>query len=195
MARLAGRSTDLWRIGSRAGALLLAIIAVLALTSTESRADDLPVSADSEDDDNFGPLITIEAIEITGNEATSSAVILDALPIAAGEVLRADSIKLEQARYRILALGFFRSVELRLARGLERGQVVEHLPILASGGRVARNERIETQAAASTSCATRASRAPMNRWTAASSCSGSPSTAGSSTTMPSTTTAPAMVAE
>lgn len=124
MARLAGWSTDLWRVGSSTGALMLGVVAMLSLATTESRADDRQNSAEIEADDDFGPLITIEEIEISGNAATSSAVILDALPITAGEVLRADSVKLEQARYRILALGFFRSVELRLAKGRERGQVV-----------------------------------------------------------------------
>ena len=72
----------------------------------------------------FGPLIYIEAVEVTGNSATDSAVIQNALPIKVGDTLRAGSPKLEAARYRILALGFFRKVELSLAKGEERGHVV-----------------------------------------------------------------------
>ncbi len=74
--------------------------------------------------DDFGPLIHIESVEVTGNSSTDSAVIVGALPIKVGDRLRAGSEKLEAARYRILSLGFFRKVKLSLAKGSERGRVV-----------------------------------------------------------------------
>lgn len=76
------------------------------------------------DDPNFGPLIHIEAVEISGNSSTASEVIRKALPIREGDSLRAGSAKLEAARYRVLALGFFRKVKLSLAKGSERGRVI-----------------------------------------------------------------------
>lgn len=86
-----------------------------------------PVAADSDasiEQEAFGPLITIELIEITGNSSTSAEVIKSALPISEGDQLRAGDAKLLAARYRVLALGFFRSVQLSLAKGSKRGQVV-----------------------------------------------------------------------
>ncbi len=80
--------------------------------------------AQSQEASDFGPLIYIEAVEVTGNSATASGVIRAALPIAVGDTMRAGSSQLEAARYRVLALGFFRKVSLSLARGTERGHVV-----------------------------------------------------------------------
>ncbi len=115
----------------RAG-LVLALVLTLVLTlgtrawaqerEDESAAESAADEAGEELD--FGPRITIELIEISGNESTADAVILDALPLKAGEELRADSPKLKMARYRVLALGFFRSVKLSFAKGSERGRVV-----------------------------------------------------------------------
>tara|TARA_R110002096_G_scaffold408075_1_gene606928 strand:+ start:20795 stop:22267 length:1473 start_codon:yes stop_codon:yes gene_type:complete len=75
-------------------------------------------------DTDFGPLIHVEAIEVSGNSSTDAEVIRKALPIKAGDSLRTGSAKLEAARYRVLSLGFFRKVELSLAKGSERGQVI-----------------------------------------------------------------------
>jgi outer membrane protein assembly factor BamA len=93
----------------------------LLLASLPAAAEDPNPGAPAED---FGPLITIEQIEISGNSSTDAEVIKAALPIRAGDQMRAGDAKLVAARYRVLALGFFRKVELSLAKGSERGKVI-----------------------------------------------------------------------
>ena len=73
---------------------------------------------------DFGPVLTIEAIEIHGNRVTADRVIRAALPIAVGDVVRAGDPRLATARFKLLALGFFRDVHLELRRGAEFGRVV-----------------------------------------------------------------------
>jgi outer membrane protein assembly factor BamA len=104
----------------------LGSIAIALCAGERAQATPVPSSAASaaSDDSNFGPLIHIEAVEVSGNSSTDSAVIRNALPIKAGDSLRTGSAKLEAARYRVLALGFFRKEKLSLAKGSERGQVI-----------------------------------------------------------------------
>ncbi len=97
-----------------------AILSILWIAGLRSVA----IAESPDQASGFGPLIHIEAVEVTGNSATASSVIRAALPIAAGDTMRAGSSRLEAARYRVLALGFFRKVSLSLARGTERGHVV-----------------------------------------------------------------------
>lgn len=82
---------------------------------------------------NFGPLITIESLEVKGNSSTADDVIKSALPIHVGDALRAGSPRLVAARYRILALGYFRSVELYFAKGSKRGNVVLVIEVVERG--------------------------------------------------------------
>jgi hypothetical protein len=81
----------------------------------------------------FGPVIVIERIEIDGNSSTADHLILRALPIRAGEALRAGSPRLAAARYKVLALGFFRDVELSFAKGSRRGYVVLVVTVVERG--------------------------------------------------------------
>ncbi len=118
---------DPWRSGVR-GLLLLLVLFVAAPATAQGQSGD-----EAQDGGEFGPLITIERIEIRGNSSTSSAVIKSALPISSGEQLRAGDAKLIAARYRILALGFFRKVELRLTKGSSRGQVVLYIYVEERG--------------------------------------------------------------
>lgn len=75
-------------------------------------------------DPSFGPLLVIEAIEIEGNTSTAPHLILRALPIAMGEALRAGDPRFGQARFKLLATGYFREAELTLRKGSEPGRVV-----------------------------------------------------------------------
>jgi outer membrane protein assembly factor BamA len=72
---------------------------------------------------DFGPVLTIEAIEVRGNQGTAAQVIVAALPIKVGDVIRAGDPRLQTARFKVLGLGFFRDVQLALHRGTERGRV------------------------------------------------------------------------
>jgi hypothetical protein len=82
---------------------------------------------------DFGPAIVIERIEIDGNTSTDEALIRSVLPIKEGQALRAGSPQLVSARFKVLALGFFRSVELSMAKGSKRGQVVLVITVVERG--------------------------------------------------------------
>ena len=82
---------------------------------------------------DFGPLISIEAIEIVGNRSTASRVIRRALPIAPGDVLRTGDPRLKRARWKLLALGYFLDVSLALRKGSARGQVIVTVTVLERG--------------------------------------------------------------
>jgi len=106
-----------------------------------------PVFADAEDpsegreaslalaggDANFGPNVVVERIEVVGNTATSESVIVRAVPVAVGQTLRVGDPRLADAKYQVLSLGFFRSVEARLKRGSARGRVVLEIRVEERG--------------------------------------------------------------
>jgi outer membrane protein insertion porin family len=75
-------------------------------------------------DASFGPLLSIEGVEITGNTSTSRRLILQALPIAVGEALRAGDPRFRRARFKLLSTGYFRQVELALRKGSRPGHVI-----------------------------------------------------------------------
>ncbi len=84
-------------------------------------------------DSEFGPVILIEAIEITGNTATHVELIRSALPLSPGDVLHASDKRLREARYKVLALGFFRDVTLAMRKGSARGQVILEVQVVERG--------------------------------------------------------------
>jgi outer membrane protein assembly factor BamA len=75
-------------------------------------------------DPSFGPLLVIEDIEIEGNTSTAPHLILRALPIAVGQALRAGDPRFGQARFKLLATGYFRAADLALRKGSQPGRVV-----------------------------------------------------------------------
>jgi outer membrane protein assembly factor BamA len=85
------------------------------------------------EDNEFGPLIQIERIDITGNTATQTSVIERALPIGAGDVLHSSDRRLRETRFKVLALGFFRDVDLAIHKGSQRGQVVIEIHVVERG--------------------------------------------------------------
>lgn len=72
----------------------------------------------------FGPAIELERIEVRGNVTTRHEVILAALPFAVGDRMAAGDPRLRKARFKVLALGFFREVTMAMQRGSARGKVV-----------------------------------------------------------------------
>jgi outer membrane protein assembly factor BamA len=72
------------------------------------------------EDHEFGPVIQIEQIDVTGNTATQTEIIRRTLPIRAGDVLHASDKRLRDARFKVLALGRV-IVEVRV---VERGTLV-----------------------------------------------------------------------
>lgn len=93
---------------------------------------DLPPPEPAKDDE-FGPLLLIEQINVVGNTATKSELILRALPIQVGDVVRASDKRLRVARYKVLALGFFRDVTLAMNKGSQRGQVILEVRVIERG--------------------------------------------------------------
>ena len=67
---------------------------------------------------------TLEGVDIRGNERTLSRVISALLPWSPGDRLDPEDRRLLRARYRLLATGYFRDVELSLRRGSRRGRVI-----------------------------------------------------------------------
>jgi len=100
------------------------VFVVIWSASADAWAQSAGSSNAIEKGSDFGPHIYIEAIEISGNSSTAENVIRKALTIHAGDSLRAGSPRIQAARYRVLSLGFFRTVKLSLAKGSERGHVV-----------------------------------------------------------------------
>lgn len=81
----------------------------------------------------FGPLILIEAIEVTGNISTQTELIRRTLPLQPGDVVHASDKRLRDARFKVLALGFFRDVNLAMRKGSARGQVVLEVNVVERG--------------------------------------------------------------
>lgn len=94
-------------------------------------AGEAPVEPTKEDE--FGPLLQIEAVNIVGNTATQAELIRRALPIQVGDVVRASDKRLREARFKVLALGFFRDVTLAMNKGSQRGQVIIEVRVIERG--------------------------------------------------------------
>lgn len=114
---------------------------VLVLLATSAYADDdAPAGAWGDEDtaaleprDEFGPVLLIERIDIVGNTNTQEEIIRRALPIAPGDVLRASDMRLRNARFKVLALGFFRDVTFVMDKGSQRGNVIIRIEVVERG--------------------------------------------------------------
>jgi len=106
----------------------LIVAGILACAATAARAQPAPEPAQP-----IGAVITIESIEIVGNTSTQDDVIRAALPVVEGDTLRAGDKRLREARFKLLALGFFRDVTLGLRKGRERGGVVLTVTVVERG--------------------------------------------------------------
>ena len=130
----------------RAAALALAVCAALAGSAqAQSTEPPAPVEVEASGQaelglelrvgpaDPFGPVIVIESIEIVGNTYTAERLIRRALPVKEGERLRAGDPRLRAARFKVLALGYFREVDLRLRKGSTRGNVILSVRVVERG--------------------------------------------------------------
>ena len=79
------------------------------------------------------PPVTIEAIEVTGNEWTGEHLVRRALLVAVGDELTATDQRFDRSRHRVMGLGYFSEVELRLEKGTERGRVVLVVQVVERG--------------------------------------------------------------
>ena len=82
---------------------------------------------------SFGPRIMVEAVEVVGNDSTDVEIIRRALAISPGDTLAAGDPTLRNARFKVLALGYFRDVVLSLRRGSDRGNVILRVAVRERG--------------------------------------------------------------
>jgi hypothetical protein len=115
-------------------ARLAALAMGAALACAVSPASAQPVAdAAGAAGGGFGPVITIEAVEVVGNTYTAERLIHRALRVTEGDVLRAGDSRLRDARHKILALGYFREVDLAMRKGTARGRVVLTVRVVERG--------------------------------------------------------------
>jgi outer membrane protein insertion porin family len=98
-------------------------------SAAEEGAEDPATSGDAAPfpDARFGPRYVIEEVLVRGNRKTVKSLILGelaALGLAPGAGVDASDARVETARYRLLALGYFLDVRLSVTRGAKRGGVV-----------------------------------------------------------------------
>lgn len=106
------------------------VLIALVLQGASAAADDASVASPALPDSDFGPVLLIEAINIRGNTATQEEIIRRALPIVPGDVLHATDKRLRKARFKVLALGFFREVKFAMRKGSERGNVIIDVDVI-----------------------------------------------------------------
>ena len=90
-------------------------------TNIQSSSTAVQVVENSQGMEAFATVV-IEGIEVIGNEKTSLDVIMRRIDIRIGDIL--DDQAVDDARLRLLATGFFKSVDFSLRRGTRRGRVI-----------------------------------------------------------------------
>jgi outer membrane protein insertion porin family len=108
----------------RTGYAALALWLALALT---------PAAAAAEEASPLTPAYLIESIEIKGNSKTWDYVIRRALLVRPGERLSVDDPRFDLSRFRVLSLGYFSDVRLKLKKGSSRGKVVLVVQVVERG--------------------------------------------------------------
>lgn len=109
-------------------------LATALVAGRVARADQLvtPAPAAEVDASPLGPTLTVEAIEVTGGH-TREKVVRDVVGIAPGERLAASDPRLVEAKVRVLALGHFAAVDVKLRRGSAPGKVVLVVAVVERG--------------------------------------------------------------
>ncbi len=105
-----------------------ALAALLVVTT-------LPVSLAAqavEDDPTFGPLIEIERIDVLG-ASTNVEIIRREILVKPGDRLRSGDPRFNRSRFRVLALGYFTDVKLRVDKGSRPGAVVLVVEVVERG--------------------------------------------------------------
>ena len=116
----------------RLGRLVLGVTLLTAAAAWAQEADLEPerpevteaIRKAAEEGADFGPLVTVESILVRGNSWTAERLIRRALLVKEGDTLRAGDPRFRTSRFRVLALGYFSDVALRLDRGSTRGKVI-----------------------------------------------------------------------
>lgn len=110
--------------------VLVAIFAAARPSVALAQAETDPRVSEGAD---FGPVLIIEDIVVRGNGSTAPRVIVRALGVTVGDALRAGDPRLAQARFKVLALGFFRDVAFSLTKGSARGRVILVVEVVERG--------------------------------------------------------------
>jgi outer membrane protein insertion porin family len=86
-----------------------------------------------EDDPNFGPLVEVERIDVVGNSKTNTTLILREVLVKPGDQLRTGDPRFSRSRFRVLALGYFADVKLRIDKGSQPGAVILVVEVVERG--------------------------------------------------------------
>lgn len=93
----------------------------------------MPRVASGAQEADKSPTYLIESIEIKGNDKTHESLIRRQLVVKPGQLLSIDDVRFDRSRYRLLSLGAFSEVRLRLRRGKQRGYVVLVVEVVERG--------------------------------------------------------------
>jgi len=114
----------------RSTAIVLGFAAVLAIAAA-------PAAADAPNGPPAGreqsKLVLVERIDITGNVSTAERLITRVIPIKAGTWVAIDDRRFRHIRYKVLALGYFRAVKVKLAKGSARGRIIIQVAVEERG--------------------------------------------------------------
>ena len=113
--------------------LLMAVAGVLAFIAPAGVQAGRARALQAPTDETFGPIVIIEEIAVIGSARGEARLIRRALPFREGDALRAGDPRLRAARFKVLALGYFREVELALHKGSGRGKVILVIEVVKRG--------------------------------------------------------------
>jgi outer membrane protein assembly factor BamA len=100
------------------------LLALLALLPSLARAQPSTEAIAPAAPDGFTLRYTIERIEVRGNRKTRTELILHEVALSPGDTVTADDARVELARLRLLALGYFLDARLSMIKGERRGSAV-----------------------------------------------------------------------
>ena len=93
-------------------------------TPAPLREDAAPDPSVPSFEPGFGPRYLIEEIVVRGNRKTQTDLVLREIGLGPGDEVSASDKRVEAARFRLLALGYFLDARLSLKRGSKRGGAV-----------------------------------------------------------------------
>jgi outer membrane protein insertion porin family len=120
-----------------------------AETPAHLRDDAAPETSVPSFEPGFGPRYHIEEIVVKGNRKTKTALILREIGLVTGDMVSASDQRVEAARFRLLALGYFLDARLSLVRGARRGGAVLQVEV-EERGTIVVNELYPSTSAATT---------------------------------------------
>ena len=118
------------RAGSAGPVVALALAFALASAPAVAAAEQ---AREAKETSPLTPAYLIESIEIKGNAKTWDYVIRRALLVHPGERLSVDDPRFELSRFRVLSLGYFSEVRLKLKKGSSRGKVILVVQVVERG--------------------------------------------------------------